>query len=82
MTWSWLAVFVAMFVLDFVWVFYTKAVQRHLPMPAALWATLILGLNGATQIGYITDHWLLLPTACGAFAGTYCAMKWSKRYER
>lgn len=93
MTWAWsppsivttcapsVIVFAAMFALDFVWIFYTKAVQRHLPLPAALWAVLVLGFNSATQIGYVHDPWLLIPTACGAFGGTYCAMKWSKRHD-
>jgi len=76
-----LAVFAAMFALDFVWIFYTKAVQRHLPLAAALWATALLAFNGAAQIGYINDPWLLIPTAAGAFTGTYCAMKWSKRHH-
>jgi hypothetical protein len=73
--------FSAMFALDFVWIFYTKAVQRHLPLPAALWALAILAFNGITQIGYVHDPWLLIPTACGAFAGTYSAMKWSQHHE-
>lgn len=72
-------VFAAMFALDFVWTFYTKAIQRHVAMPAALWAVAILGLNGFAQIGYINNPWLLIPAAAGAFGGTYSAMKLTRK---
>lgn len=70
-----LIVFASMFVLDFVWAFYTKAITKHMPLPAALWAVIILAFNGIAQIGYVTEHWLLIPAAFGAFGGTYVAMK-------
>lgn len=72
-------VFLSMFALDFVWAFYTKAIQRHAPMASALWAVAILAFNGVAQIGYINDPWLLVPAAVGAFGGTYCAMKFAPK---
>lgn len=71
-------VFAAMFALDFVWIFFTKAIQRHAPFAAANWAVVVLGCNGVAQIGYVNDPWLLLPAAAGAFGGTYAAMKWGR----
>lgn len=70
-----LIVFGAMFVLDFVWAFYTKAIQKHRALASANWAVMILIFNGIAQIGYIGDPWLLLPAAAGAFGGTYLAMR-------
>ena len=72
-------VFASMFVLDFVWTHYTKAIQNHLPFPAASWAVAITGLNGLAQIGYVADPWLLIPAAAGAFGGTYSAMKLTRK---
>lgn len=67
--------FGAMFALDFVWTFYTRAVQRRAALAASNWAVTILLFNGVAQIGYINEPWLLLPAAIGAFGGTYTAMR-------
>jgi hypothetical protein len=73
--WTWLVIFASMFALDFVWAFYMKAVQRSAAFSAASWAIAITVFNGAVQIGYIADHWLLVPAAAGAFIGTFFALK-------
>lgn len=75
-------VFGAMFALDFVWTFYTRAVQGHRAFAAANWAVMILLFNGAAQIAYIHDPWLLIPAAAGAFGGTFAAMKINQRKIR
>lgn len=74
-----LIVFTAMFALDYVWIFYTKAIQRHAPFAASSWVVAITVFNGLAQIGYVNDHWLLIPAVAGAFGGTYVAMKFGKR---
>jgi hypothetical protein len=76
--WKAVVVFTLAFALDFVWIFYTKAVQRHVALAASFWAATIIVFNGITQIGYVTEHWLLVPATAGAFIGTYIAMKRSK----
>jgi len=76
-----LVVFAAMFALDFVFAFYTKAIQRRAVFAASWWAVAVLACNGTVQIGYIAEHWLLIPAAVGAFGGTYSAMKWSQRRD-
>lgn len=70
-------VFAAMFALDFVWAYYTRAIQRHAALPAALWAVGIIVLGGIGQIGYVNDPVLLIPAALGAFGGTFAAIHWS-----
>lgn len=69
-------VFAATFALDYVWAYYTRAVQRHAALPAAWWAFGIIILGGVGQIGYVNDPWLLLPAGAGAFAGTFAAIRW------
>lgn len=78
MLWQAVVVFAAMFALDYVWTYYTKAIQRHAPCAAATWAVTITAFNGVAQIGYVENNWLLLPAALGAFGGTYAAMKWGR----
>jgi hypothetical protein len=72
-------VFVAMFALDFVWAFYTKAIQRHAATAAASWAVGIILFSGFSQIAYTHEPWLLLPAALGAFAGTFIAVLIAKK---
>lgn len=68
-------VFVAVFALDFVWAFYTKALTDSAALRAAMWATLLIVLTGTAQIGYTHDWRLLVPAAFGAFAGTFLAIR-------
>lgn len=71
-------VFGAVFVLDFVWAFYTKAIQNHAALRAASWAALLILLSGAAQIGYTHEPLLLIPAMFGAFGGTYTALRFTK----
>lgn len=71
-------VFAAMFALDFVWAYYTRAIQRHAAMSAASWAVGIIVLGGIGQIGYVNDPWLLIPASLGAFGGTFVAVYWGE----
>lgn len=68
-------VFVAMFALDFVWAFYTKAIQHGQSLRGAGYAAVLICLAGTAQIGYTHDPWLLIPAALGAAGGTYAALR-------
>lgn len=67
--------FCAMFALDFVWVFYTKAVTARRVYPAGGWAAGITVLNAIAAIIYVGDPWMIIPAGVGAFAGTLLAMR-------
>lgn len=67
--------FAAMFALDFVWVYYTKAVQAHRVLPAGGWAAGITVLNGVAAIIYVGDPWTIAPAGLGAAVGTLIAMR-------
>lgn len=73
---SYLIVFLALFGLDYVWSYYTRAITSHRAIPAALWAVAIIILNGVAAVGYVNDMWLLIPAAAGAFCGTYASVRW------
>lgn len=74
-----IAVFAALFALDFVWALYTKAIGANRMVLASSYAVALIGLSGAAAIGYTSDPWLLAPAMLGAFAGTFAAMKWGHK---
>lgn len=67
--------FGAMFALDFVWVYYTRAVTARRVVPAGGWAAGITVLNGVAAIIYVGDPWTIVPAGLGAFVGTLVAMR-------
>lgn len=73
-----LIVFVAMFALDFVWAFYTRAITAGEMVKGAGYATVLVLLAGTAQIGYTRDPKLLIPAMFGAFGGTYLALRLTK----
>lgn len=72
------AVFVAIFVLDFVWARYTYAMTQERPWAAGFYGAAIFLLSGFSVVQYTTNHWLLIPAAIGGFAGTFAAVKWKR----
>lgn len=68
-------VFAAMFALDYVWAFYTRAVTSGTPSAAGAWAVAIVIFNATVTLGYVQSAWMILPAAAGAFAGTFIAVR-------
>lgn len=69
-----LFVFVATFTLDFVWAKYTRAVAGGERLKSSICAAGIIVLTGSATIGYVDDHWMLIPAMAGCFAGTFASM--------
>lgn len=65
--------FLTMAALDFVWVFYTRAVQAEAHTAAASTASLIALLAALNTLAYVDNHWMIVATMAGAFAGTWFA---------
>jgi hypothetical protein len=81
--WSeFLLVFVAMFLMDFVWARYTAAIARQYAHAASSWAVFIILLSGYVTTSYVGNPWLLVPAGFGAYAGTWAAIKWALWKER
>lgn len=72
------ATFACMFVLDLVWVFYTKAVVAKAPLRSASWCALLTSMNAVSAVLYVKNPWLIIPAVAGAFAGTFFAMRLSR----
>lgn len=74
-----LTVFIATFVLDFVWAIYTRAISKDQSFGAAVAAAGIMALSGTAAIVYVDNPWMLIPAMIGAFAGTYSSMRLLKK---
>ena len=72
-------VFAAAFALDFVWAKYTRYLADGVAFKASVWAAGTIVLGGVNQIGYTSNHWLLIPAALGCFVGTYVAVTRHKK---
>lgn len=70
--------FASMTLLDFIWAHYTIFLLEKRHILAGLAAGGIMLCNAIVVVGYVSNHWLILPTAAGAFTGTFLASKWRK----
>lgn len=75
MIWHALGVFATMFLLDYAWAYYTRAVTAGRSLASANYATFITVLNGIGAVAFVSDPWLLIAGAAGAWAGTYSGIK-------
>jgi hypothetical protein len=69
-----LAVFVALFMLDFVWARYTLALTSARRIASANYAAILICLSGVAAVLYTREPWLILPAMAGAWAGTWSAL--------
>jgi hypothetical protein len=73
--WKCLFVFIDLIAVDFCWAKYTKKVSDSNAPRAAFWSMSIMILGAFAVISYMTNPWLLIPAALGAWCGTYMAVK-------
>jgi uncharacterized membrane protein YfcA len=79
-TLQWMLAFNVMAVTDVCWAMYTVAAAKdNSPVNAAAWAVALFLLGGIAVVGYTTNPVLLIPSAVGAFVGTYIGVKLSQR---
>lgn len=69
-----LLVFLAYIALDYVFARYIKATAEKRPMPAGIWSAAILAFTGFVTVSYVSNPWMLIPAALGAFVGTYLSV--------
>jgi hypothetical protein len=70
---QYILVFLSMIFVDYVWGIYIKAMANHEALKASVAGALIMLAGAFTAIGYIEDHYLLIPAVLGGFIGTYVA---------
>jgi hypothetical protein len=71
----WLPVFLAMFCTDIAWGRYVQKVRDKRGLAAAAWAVLLFLSGAYAVVSYVSDPWLLIPAAAGAFCGTLVAVR-------
>lgn len=76
---TWLYIFLALAVLDFIWGKYIAAVSGASAVVAAAWAVPIYALGSWVTIEYVHDPVLLIPACSGAFVGTWLSVKVKNR---
>lgn len=70
-----LLTFLAVFVMNLFYSYYIKATQEDKALLASCWAAMINLVASLAAIGYIQNHWLLIPSCLGSFLGTWVGMR-------
>jgi hypothetical protein len=77
---QWLIAFLVLTVTDVCWAMYTVSANKGSgPLPASCWAVALFLLGGMAVVGYTTNPVLLIPSAIGAFVGTYLGIIMSRK---
>ncbi|MFA5409372.1 MAG: hypothetical protein WC343_11430 [Bacilli bacterium] len=85
MDWNWtyiikfIGVALSIFVVDICWAKYFIYVNKHKPMPAAIWGSVILLFGAFATIEYVNDKTLIIAAFIGGFFGTYLTVWLEKR---
>jgi hypothetical protein len=75
---SWIIAFFALFLTDVCWAKYVTQVQSGAAFASSLWASALFLFGAVAVVAYTTNPWLLIPSAAGAFVGTYVSV-WHDR---
>ena len=73
--------FISVFVINVAYTYYLKAVQKNKAILASSWSMFINFVASVVAIGYIENHWLLVPSCLGSFFGTLAGMKIEKKRD-
>lgn len=79
---TWLVAFFAMAATDLAWALYVNQVKEGDALRSAGWAVALFLLGAVAVISYTIDPLMLIPSAAGAFVGTWVGVKWSQRESR
>jgi len=71
--------FVAVFLTDILYVYFLKSVQNNQAVRASLWSVVVTLTASIAVINYTENHYTLIASLLGAFAGTYIGMKYKHK---
>jgi hypothetical protein len=74
---EYIIVFLSMFVVDVLYAIYLKSIENNKPIFASFMATIVFFVASIATIGYIDNHWLLVPACMGAFTGTWVGVMYN-----
>jgi hypothetical protein len=75
MIWQVILAFLGMVALDYVWARYVLTLTKKRIIVGSSYAAGIMLLNGMVTLTYVSNPWMILPAAAGAFIGTYIGGK-------
>jgi hypothetical protein len=64
-------VFAAMFVTDVCWTRWSLNVSAHRATPAAFYGVGIVAGSATVTLGYVDNHWMLIPAIIASFVSTW-----------
>ena len=76
--WLYIETFLLVFATDILYTYYVRAVNTDRALVASLWSVACTLTASMAVINYTENHWTLIASLLGAFAGTYCGMKYKK----
>ena len=71
--------FVAVFLTDILYVYFLKSIQNDQPLRASIWSVIVTFTASIAVINYTENHYTLIASLLGAFAGTYIGMKYKHK---
>lgn len=75
---EWIMAFAVMATTDICWAKYTASAAGSSPKKAANWAVALFLLGGMVVVGYTANPVLLIPSAAGAWVGTFLGVRMSR----
>ncbi len=76
---AWILTFLALFIIDFVYILYLKSAEQNKRINAGFWAAVIFFISSQVVINYTSNHMLIFPACLGAFFGTCFGLNFSKK---
>jgi uncharacterized protein YebE (UPF0316 family) len=74
--WTAGVVFVVYVLFDILYALYVMCVSGKRAFSASVLSSLLYSLGAYGVMNYLHNPWYLIPLACGAFLGTYVAVRW------
>lgn len=74
--WTALTVFVVYVFFDILYALYVLCVSRKQAFAASAISSVLYSLGAYGVMNYLHNPWYLVPLACGAFLGTYIAVRY------
>ena len=75
-------VFVVYVLFDILYALYVLCVSRQQAMAAAGISAALYSLGAYGVMNYLHNPWYLIPLACGAFIGTYVAVRYMGNWHK
>lgn len=79
--WTALTVFGVYVVFDILYALYVIAVSRQQAVYASAISSALYSLGAYGVMTYLHNPWYVIPLACGAFIGTYVAVKYMGKWH-